>query len=369
MKPQNFTILLAIIATFSFHNSQAQRTFDGKPQYNIEVKRADTLLGNIKVELFPNLAPKHVANWDSLVEMGFYDSLAFHRVIPGFMIQGGDPNSKNGPRSTWGQGQIGQQKVPAEFSKAKHVRGILSAARATDPNSATSQFFICHDAAPHLDGNYSVYGNAIEGLNVVDSIVNAERDGTDNPLTKIEMFITYIGDNTDTPGAPILTLPTDGAVEVKSNPIFRFDKVEGAVEYELQIANDSLFTDMIGTIKTGVEAAQLGGLPQSGETLYWRVIANNGGNFSTSQFNTMRMKGGTVGFNNVDEKSLKIFPNPTRNWLIIEGIGESQVVEIYSLGGKKVLESVGRENVNVQSLSPGYYSIRVGEMTGSFIKL
>ncbi|MFT7299066.1 MAG: peptidyl-prolyl cis-trans isomerase B (cyclophilin B) [Sphingobacteriales bacterium] len=369
MKQLTLLISVIILLGISSDKSFAQRSFEGKPQYNIEVKRADTLLGNIKVELFPNLAPKHVANWDSLVEMGFYDSLAFHRVIPDFVIQGGDPNSKNGPKNTWGQGQPGQQNVPAEFSKAQHLRGAISAARATDPNSATSQFFICHANATRLDGDYSVYGNALEGLNIVDSIVYADRDPNDNPLTKIEMFITYTGNNLDTPDAPILTLPADKATEVKNNPIFRFQKVDGAVEYELQIAEDSLFTEIIGSIKTANDATQLGGLPQSGETLYWRVIANNGGFFSYSAPNSMKMKGGSVGMQEVIELDLSIYPNPVRNWLIVEGIGENQVIEIYSLTGKKVLESRGSENVNVQTLSPGYYAIKVGDKSGSFIKL
>ena len=103
-------------------------------------------------------APFHVANFDSLVNVHFYDSTAFHRVIPGFMIQGGDPNSRSGPIATWGFGDPSQPTVNAEFSAARHLRGIVSAARDADKNSANSQFFICVADAACLKGEYSVYG-------------------------------------------------------------------------------------------------------------------------------------------------------------------------------------------------------------------
>ncbi|HYF03555.1 MAG TPA: peptidylprolyl isomerase, partial [Patescibacteria group bacterium] len=107
-----------------------------------------------------------------------------------FMIQGGDPNSKTKPKEMWGMGDRSQKNVPAEFNKTRHTRGILSAARSADPNSASSQFFICVADAPHLDGQYTAYGQVIEGMDVVDKIVNAKRDHRDNPLEKIEMKIT-----------------------------------------------------------------------------------------------------------------------------------------------------------------------------------
>src|SRR5262245_54833622 len=119
------------------------RAQNGKPQYLITVTRGGQPLGQITIETFPDIAPKPSANFDSLVSIKFYDSTAFHRVIPGFVIQGGDPNSKNKPRSTWGYGDPSQRTVPAEFTRLSHTRGMMSAARATDPNSATSQFFIC----------------------------------------------------------------------------------------------------------------------------------------------------------------------------------------------------------------------------------
>jgi len=160
--------------------------------YKIEVSQGNKDLGNIEIELMPDVAPKHVDNFDTLVNEGFYDGTAFHRVIPGFMIQGGDPNSKSEDRSKWGFGQPDQPKVPAEFSSVSHKRGIVSAARSQDPNSASSQFFICVDDAPYLDRQYSVFGKVINGMEVADKIVAAPRNHADMPDEKIEMKISKI---------------------------------------------------------------------------------------------------------------------------------------------------------------------------------
>ncbi len=160
-----------------------------RPQYVISVTHGGKPLGEITLELFTDVAPKHAHNFDSLVSVGFYDGTAFHRVIPNFMIQGGDPNSKSKPRNTWGYGDPSQTRVPAEFSGLKHERGILSAARSSDPNSAASQFFICVTSTPQLDGQYSIFGRVLSGMDIVDQIVNAPRDEKDNPLEKIEMKV------------------------------------------------------------------------------------------------------------------------------------------------------------------------------------
>jgi cyclophilin family peptidyl-prolyl cis-trans isomerase len=158
-----------------------------------EVAVIETDFGKIVFEFFPDVAPKHVANFITLADSGFYNGTAFHRVIPGFMIQGGDPNSKGDDRSTYGMGQPGQPTVQAEFSKISHKRGIVSAARrGGDINSATSQFFICVADAPFLDGQYSIFGKVIEGMDVVDKIVNVPRDQRDNPLKKVVMRKVYI---------------------------------------------------------------------------------------------------------------------------------------------------------------------------------
>ena len=146
-----------------------------------EVAVLETNLGRIVVGFLPDKAPKHVASFKKLVSEGFYDGTKFHRVIPGFMIQGGDPNSKSDDRSRHGTGGPGFT-VPAEFNDTKHVRGILSAARSANPNSAGSQFFLMVATSTHLDGQYSAFGQVLEGMEVVDQIVSLPRDRNDNPL-------------------------------------------------------------------------------------------------------------------------------------------------------------------------------------------
>jgi cyclophilin family peptidyl-prolyl cis-trans isomerase len=146
-----------------------------------EVAILHTNLGDIVVGFHPHKAPKHVENFKKLVREGFYNGTKFHRVIPGFMIQGGDPNSKSPDRARHGTGGPGYS-VNAEFNDTKHVRGILSAARSQDPNSAGSQFFLMVATSPHLDGQYTAYGEVLEGMEVVDKIVNLKKDHRDNPL-------------------------------------------------------------------------------------------------------------------------------------------------------------------------------------------
>ena len=136
--------------------------------------------GTIRAELYPDIAPITVENFVKLVKNQFYDGLIFHRVIPGFMIQGGDPegNGMGGP----GYGIKGEFLSNGFKNDLKHTRGVLSMARAMDPNSAGSQFFIMVADAPHLDGDYAGFGKVIEGMDVVDQIVSAERDMWDKPL-------------------------------------------------------------------------------------------------------------------------------------------------------------------------------------------
>ena len=134
----------------------------------------------IKVELYPQVAPNTVKNFVNLVKSGFYDNTIFHRVIPGFMIQGGDPEG-NGTGGS-GKNIFGEFKINGFNNDLKHTRGVISMARAYDLNSASSQFFIMVDDAPHLDGNYASFGKVINGLDEVDSIVNQERDLRDKPI-------------------------------------------------------------------------------------------------------------------------------------------------------------------------------------------
>jgi len=140
-----------------------------------EVAVIKTVKGEIVLEFFPSLAPLHVANFKKLARSGFYDGTTFHRVLPGFVIQGGDPNSKDGDPANDGMGGPGYG-VKAEFNATPHEKGILSMARSSDPNSAGSQFFICLGRASNLDNQYTVFGKVIKGLDVVDAIGAQKRD-------------------------------------------------------------------------------------------------------------------------------------------------------------------------------------------------
>lgn len=159
---------------------------EAKPSAN-SVAVLQTKLGRIVIKFFPDKAPNHVKNFQALVKSGFYNGTKFHRAVPGFMIQGGDPNTKKADKSVWGQGghEVNGKEVTvkAEFNDIHHARGIVSMARSQDPNSASSQFFICVADAGFLDGKYTVFGEVIEGMDVVDKIVGAPKDpqGPDNP--------------------------------------------------------------------------------------------------------------------------------------------------------------------------------------------
>ena len=147
----------------------------------------ETRLGTIAFKLLPDLAPETVRNFEKLARDGFYNGTLFHRVIPGFMIQGGDPNTKSGNKNTWGTGGPGHT-IKAEFSSRSHHRGIVSMARAQDPNSAGSQFFIVTTDSTFLDRQYTVFGEVIEGMDVADKIVNLQRDSNDCPLEEAKML-------------------------------------------------------------------------------------------------------------------------------------------------------------------------------------
>lgn len=144
----------------------------------------ETAHGTIKIKFFPDKAPGHVKNFIKLAKEGFYDGTVFHRVIPGFMIQGGDPNSKSTDRSNHGMGGPGYS-INAEFNEVKHERGILSMARSQDPNSAGSQFFIVVKDSFFLDRQYTVFGKVVSGMDVADRIVAEPRDNRDNPLRRV----------------------------------------------------------------------------------------------------------------------------------------------------------------------------------------
>jgi cyclophilin family peptidyl-prolyl cis-trans isomerase len=151
----------------------------------------ETNLGNMEIRFFPEVAPNHVSKFIELTKKGFYDGTTFHRVIPGFMIQGGDPNSKSPDRSKHGMGGPGYT-LKAEFNDRKHNKGTLSMARAQHPDSAGSQFFICVADASFLDRQYTIFGEVVLGMEVVDKIVNQPRDNKDNPNDRIEMKVKII---------------------------------------------------------------------------------------------------------------------------------------------------------------------------------
>ena len=156
-----------------------------------EIAVIETKFGKIEVEFFEDKAPGHVKNFKDLAKKGFYDGTIFHRVIPGFMIQGGDPNTKSDDRSNHGMGGPGYS-IKAEFNDTPHKRGILSMARSQDPNSAGSQFFIVVKEAAFLDGQYTAFGKVLSGMTVADQIVNAPKDRRDNPNERIEMKVKVI---------------------------------------------------------------------------------------------------------------------------------------------------------------------------------
>ena len=140
-----------------------------------EVAIIKTLAGEIVVEFWSDVAPKTVENFKKLARDGFYDGTAFHRVLKGFMIQGGDPLTKDASmESRWGTGDPGY-KIKAEFSSKRHVKGVLSMARSNDPDSAGSQFFICHGDATFLDNKYTAFGKVLKGEDVIDKIANCEK--------------------------------------------------------------------------------------------------------------------------------------------------------------------------------------------------
>ena len=152
-----------------------------------------TSFGNIKFNLLPDIATETVRNFLQLAKSGFYNGTLFHRIIPGFMIQGGDPNTKNPDKSTWGQGGPGYN-LKAEFNSRSHLRGIVSMARSTDPDSAGSQFFIVTSDSTFLDRQYTVFGEVVEGMEVADKIVNLPRDGNDCPKQEAKMLEVTISE-------------------------------------------------------------------------------------------------------------------------------------------------------------------------------
>ncbi len=191
--------VLRLLLLFSFVFVAASCGSDEPAADPDELAVLETPYGRIVIEFYAQDAPKHTANFQQLAREKFYDGTKFHRIVKSskefIAIQGGDPNTINGDPATWGQGQPGQKTVPAELSKTfKHVRGIVSAARRPkDFNSATSQFFICDSTEPRWDGQYSIFGNVIEGMHVVDAIARAPVfPNSDRPLDPVVLSRVYL---------------------------------------------------------------------------------------------------------------------------------------------------------------------------------
>ena len=178
----------------------------GKPEVILVTSQAatgpkaiiKTKFGDMHIKFYPDVAPKHVENFIKLAKSGFYDGTIFHRVIPGFMIQGGDSNTKNSLRKdTYGQGGPKDEKgnpvlLKAEFNDTPHKRGIVSMARANEPDTAGSQFFIVVEPSHFLDGKYTAFGEVTRGLGVADKIVILPRNDHDLPNERIEMTVTIV---------------------------------------------------------------------------------------------------------------------------------------------------------------------------------
>lgn len=169
--------------------------------YENKVVELHTTAGQIDIRFFPDVAPAHVRNFIGLANAGFYNGTKFHRVIPGFMIQGGDPNTISGDPSTWGVGGT-SDKLRAEFNTVSHKRGIVSMARANDPDSASSQFFIVVKDSPFLDRQYTVFGQVTKGMDVADKIVNAPRGANDRPNNPVAISKVVVRDANDDEKGP-----------------------------------------------------------------------------------------------------------------------------------------------------------------------
>ena len=187
-------LFLFMNASYGFSGEVRSKTFTQKEIKLMEDSKAiiHTDFGDITLKFFPKLAPNHVNNFIELTAKGFYDGTIFHRVIPGFVIQGGDPNSKSDERTRHGMGGPGYS-LKAEFNSKPHKRGTLSMARSAHPDSAGSQFFICVSDTPSLDEKYTVFGEVTMGMEVVDKIVSQPRDARDNPLKRVEIKVEIIG--------------------------------------------------------------------------------------------------------------------------------------------------------------------------------
>lgn len=356
--------------------------FTGKPRYQIRTERNGIFLGNIQIELFPSIAPKHTKNFDSLASKMFFDTTAFHRVIPGFVIQGGDPNSRHGPRPTWGMGDPTQPTVNAEFSVSPHLRGTIGAARDNNINSATSQFYICMTPQSGLNGNYTVYGHVTAGMNIADTIAFEPRDSTDNPLLKIEMFVTYTGSNDTLPTLPVLDTPISGTQNVGNFKTLKWFRHSDDIMYHLDVSTDSTFASFFKTLDVGVNYNYVGGL-QDSTTYYWRVKGTNGSSWTGYSPTWNFYTAGAAGASDFsfEERGYRLYqnvPNPSKGQTIIKYTvpGKERItLKLFDLNGKEIDVLLDEEktkgeydvllDMNKYSAGTYFYQIKAGLLSGT----
>jgi cyclophilin family peptidyl-prolyl cis-trans isomerase len=175
---------------FSINGTSTSGVMESNNQSKLAL--LDTAQGPITIEFFPQVAPNHVSNFEKLAESGFYNGTIFHRIVKGFVIQGGDPNTKNNTdKADWGTGDPGY-RIDAEFSNIPHERGIVSMARSSDPNSAGSQFFIVLNDSRFLDNQYTVFGRVVNGMDAVDKIAALQTVQNDQPQNPDDAKINSI---------------------------------------------------------------------------------------------------------------------------------------------------------------------------------
>jgi cyclophilin family peptidyl-prolyl cis-trans isomerase len=314
------SIIFLLLTTITFAQT-------GKPQYVIRTEQNGVDFGTFTIELFPLIAPLHSAYFDSLVNISFFDSTAFHRVVPDFVIQGGDPNSKQLPRETWGEGDPAQATILAEFSGVSHLRGIIGAARAEDINSASSQFYVNVEDNQSLDSNYTAFGRVIEGMDIVDKIVNVPRDANDNPNDKIEMFVTEGSSTNIVPAVPELLYPVDKGIGLIVGDTLKWSAEEDVVEYSLQISKSQNFDSLFLNTNPGRNFYRLSHIELGNVQYYWRVKANNGGNiseYSVPKSFYSSIKAPVLLSPAMNEDSVSV--TPTLEWMPVDGATKYKVL-------------------------------------------
>lgn len=375
---KKFILFSLLLCLFSINAvAQFTPTYTGKPIYEILTKRAGITLGIIKVELYPTIAYQHVKNFDSLVSVQFYDTTAFHRAIPNFMIQGGDPNTRHGNISTWGYGQPGQPTVDAEFSLAKHIRGRLAAARSQNINSATSQFFINVVTNTNLDGNYTVYGNVIAGMNFADTIALCPKmtSYTNTPLQKVEMFITRVGSNDTVQPTPVLISPATNTLNIDTSFAIqlKWNAVPGNIYYHLDVSKNPQFTsDTIKSLDLEAITFNLNNL-RSKTKYYWRVSSNNGGHIVPSEVRNLSTIGldtvSTVGIRTTtkSQKQVVLYPNPSVGKFTFTNLESGNRLQVFDINGKLVSDYILNENsitIDLEGKEKGVYVYKISRTEG-----